>query len=55
MPEWNGVGKGTWHLFGRVHRQLDSAPLGYSLDVGVDSNYFYPLNFEQIQEVFEDR
>ncbi len=38
MREWHGSWRGSWHFFGHVHGRLNHEPLGYSLDVGVDSN-----------------
>lgn len=55
MREWNGAYGGAWHLFGHVHGGLDKAPLGYSLDVGVDSNRFFPWSFEEISAVLSKR
>jgi calcineurin-like phosphoesterase family protein len=43
MREWPGAWRGVWHLFGHVHGRLDRAPLGLSLDVGVDSHDFRPI------------
>lgn len=55
MREWNRAYGGAWHLFGHVHGRLDGEPLGYSMDVGVDSNRFYPWRFDQIAAVFAGR
>ncbi len=55
MREWNGCYRGAWHLHGHVHGRLNHAPLGHSMDVGVDSNDFRPWAFEEIIELFEGR
>jgi calcineurin-like phosphoesterase family protein len=55
MREWRWCKHGTWHLFGHVHGRLDKAPLGLSLDVGVDSHEFRPWSFEEIRAVFAAR
>lgn len=55
MREWHGVYRGWWHLFGHVHSRLDSKPLGYSMDVGVDSNNYRPISFDEIAALFETR
>jgi len=55
MREWNGVWRSAWRQFGHVHSRLDAAPLGLSIDVGVDSNNFHPLAFEDIKAKFRDR
>jgi calcineurin-like phosphoesterase family protein len=55
IREWNQCRRGSWHLFGHVHGRLDDAPLGYSLDVGVDSHDFRPWSFEEIEAVLAAR
>ena len=50
MREWPGAWKGVWHLFGHVHGRLDQQPWGFSLDVGVDSHHFTPINIDIIAE-----
>jgi len=55
MREWHGCWRGAWHFFGHVHGRLNHEPLGYSLDVGVDSNRFRPWQFEEIEALFERR
>lgn len=55
MREWHGSWRGAWHFFGHVHGRLNHQPLGYSLDVGVDSNRFRPWAFEEIEALFAGR
>lgn len=55
MREWHGSWRGSWHLFGHVHSRLNHEPLGYSLDVGVDSNEYKPWRFEEIEALFSVR
>ncbi len=55
MREWHGVYRRWWHLFGHVHGRLDDQPLGYSMDVGVDSNGYRPVSLEEIAEIFASR
>ncbi len=55
MREWHGCYRGAWHLHGHVHGRLNHAPLGHSIDVGVDSNEYRPWAFEEIAEVLKDR
>jgi len=55
MREWHGCWRGAWHFFGHVHGRLNHQPLGYSLDVGVDSNRFRPWAFEEMEMLFADR
>ena len=45
---WAKSHYGSWHLFGHSHGTLES--YGYSFDVGVDTNNFYPYSFDQIKE-----
>ena len=55
MREWHGCWRGAWHLFGHVHGRLNHEPVGYSLDVGVDSNRFRPWRLEEIEALFAAR
>ncbi len=55
MREWHGCWRGAWHLFGHVHGRLNHEPLGYSLDVGVNSNNFRPWRLEEIEALFAER
>ena len=55
MREWPGAWRGAWHLFGHVHGSLDSQPLGYSLDVGIDSHGLMPLAVEEIAAIMATR
>jgi calcineurin-like phosphoesterase family protein len=48
MREWHMAWRGAWHLFGHVHGRLEDDPLGLSLDVGVDSHGFAPIDFDTI-------
>ncbi len=55
MREWHGAWHGAWHLFGHVHGRLDHQPLGFSLDVGVDSHDFRPWSVAEIEAALKDR
>jgi calcineurin-like phosphoesterase family protein len=55
MREWPGAWRGAWHLFGHVHGRLNHEPIGYSLDVGVDTHCFRPWSFEEISAVLDSR
>jgi calcineurin-like phosphoesterase family protein len=55
MREWPGAWSGAWHLFGHVHGRLDREPLGFSLDVGVDSHGFAPLALEEVATIMQRR
>jgi calcineurin-like phosphoesterase family protein len=55
MREWHGSYRKAWHLFGHVHGRLNEKPLGYSLDVGVDSHEFRPWSMDEVGAVFAMR
>jgi calcineurin-like phosphoesterase family protein len=53
---WNGSHRGTWHLYGHSHSQLqeqnptgamDESPL--SFDVGVDAVGYFPVSIDQVR------
>lgn len=46
MRSWRGAHKGSWHLYGHVHGNMP--PHFKSFDVGVKSNNWTPLSFEQV-------
>jgi calcineurin-like phosphoesterase family protein len=48
LREWRKSYYGSYHCFGHTHGNL--APLGNSVDVGVDNWDFYPVCIEQILE-----
>ena len=48
MRVWHKKHYGAWHLYGHSHGTLDS--LDKSMDVGVDTNNFYPYHFDEIKE-----
>lgn len=49
MREWDKSWRGSWHLFGHVHGRLDNEPFSKSMDVGVDSNSYTPVSFEDVR------
>jgi len=53
LRTWNGVGRGSYMLFGHVHGTLDGR--GRSMDVGVDSIGFSPISWEEIIQEMEQR
>ncbi len=48
LREWPNAWRGAWHLYGHVHGKFDATPLGLSLDVGVDSHSFGPIDMETV-------
>ena len=54
MLSWRTSIHGSWHLFGHCHGSLDH-PRTYALDVGVDTNNFYPYSEIEIINIFKHR
>ena len=58
LAEWQHFYYGSYHLYGHTHGTFNLAemtlkrerPNGNCLDVGVDSNNYEPLSFEEIKE-----
>ena len=54
MLTWNASHRGSWQLFGHVHGGLSNkGEIKHSpsqMDVGVDTNNFYPYSYQQIKE-----
>ena len=51
MRSWNWVMKGSWHLFGHVHGNLQ--PFGKSIDIGVDVMNFRPVSFDELRIIMD--
>lgn len=53
MVVWDKSHRGSWQLFGHVHGMLDKdARLSPNqLDVGVDSNGFRPISYQEVKEI----
>lgn len=49
MRTWNKSHYGSYHLYGHEHGNIPS--YGFSMDVGVDTNNFYPYSEEEIIEI----
>lgn len=52
---WNGSYRGAWHLFGHSHGNLDEEPWGLSFDIGVDSNNFEPLSYQEVKNIMKTK
>ena len=52
---WNAGHHGTWHLHGHTHRNLKTSKNIRRWDVGVDSNNYFPVSFEQIAEIMKNK
>lgn len=53
MRVWNRSHYGSWQVYGHSHGKLE--PIGLQWDVGVDNNNFYPVSFEQLKNIMEER
>lgn len=54
LRSWEQMGTGSMHLYGHVHSSIDQRiGLGRSMDVGVDGNYFKPIEMADIVRVME--
>ena len=49
MRVWNKSHFNAWQLYGHSHGKLQ--PVGKQYDVGVDNNKFYPVSFEELQDI----
>lgn len=47
---WKGSHHGVWNLYGHSHGSLSDDNTLLSMDVGVDTNNFYPYTFDQIKQ-----
>lgn len=43
----------SWMLYGHSHGMLE--PVGKQWDCGVDNNDYYPISFEQVKDIMENR
>jgi len=50
MRTWPRSHFNSWHLYGHSHGRLVPS-IGKSMDVGVDTNDYYPYSFEKIVEI----
>ena len=49
MRVWNKSHYGAWHLYGHSHGTLENDPKSLSIDVGVDTNNYYPYSYEDVK------
>ncbi len=52
MRSWASRGRGGFQLYGHVHGKM--AGIGRQMDVGVDTNNFYPYNYDEIYKRLKD-
>jgi calcineurin-like phosphoesterase family protein len=53
MKVWDASHFDSWHLFGHSHGTLDA--VGKSWDVGVDSNEFTPISFNDLGAIMNNQ
>lgn len=53
MRVWDNSHRNSWHLYGHSHGTLPS--IGKSHDVGVDSNKFTPISFDQLKDIMSKK
>ena len=51
MLTWRRSHYNSWHCYGHSHGRLKTK--GKTLDVGVDTNNFFPYSFDQIEKIME--
>ena len=49
MKVWAASHRGTWHLYGHSHGNLEEDPHSKSFDIGVDCWDYYPLYYDLIK------
>lgn len=54
MLSWRSSIHGSWHFYGHCHGSLDH-PRRYALDVGMDTNDFFPYSERQIINIMKHR
>jgi calcineurin-like phosphoesterase family protein len=55
MQAYNCSHFNAWMLYGHIHNDASNIIQGKKMNVGVDNNNFYPINFEQIQQYMNQR
>lgn len=51
LRTWSRHHRGSYHLYGHSHGSLP--PLGRSMDVGVNTNGYFPYSYEDIVDIME--
>lgn len=55
MRVWNASHWGTYHLYGHSHGSLPDDPTSRSFDVGVDCHDFYPLSYNEVKSIMNQK
>ncbi|MGD8799649.1 MAG: hypothetical protein PVJ44_14050 [Desulfobacterales bacterium] len=53
MRVWPRSHYNSWQLYGHSHGKL--TPIGKQWDIGVDNNDFYPVSFNKVREIMQNR
>ena len=53
MRVWPRSHYNSWQLYGHSHGKLP--PIGKQWDIGVDNNDFYPVSFNKVHEIMQNR
>ena len=53
MRVWPRSHYNSWQLYGHSHGKLP--PIGKQWDIGVDNNDFYPVSFNKVREIMQNR
>lgn len=52
---WPRSHQGSWHAYGHSHGQLPDDPTSKSMDVGVDTNNYYPYSIQEFASRIKDK
>jgi calcineurin-like phosphoesterase family protein len=52
---WDKSHHGSWNLYGHSHGTLFDDPHLRSIDVGVDSHNYYPISFDQVKRLMNNK
>ncbi len=52
---WNASHWGTYHLYGHTHGTLPDDPKARSFDIGVDCHNFYPLSYDEVKAIMQQK
>jgi calcineurin-like phosphoesterase family protein len=53
MRTWPKSHYNSWHLYGHSHGRLPS--IGKSMDIGVDTNDYYPYSYSEIRSIMANK
>jgi len=52
---WDKHHFGSWHLYGHSHGNIIDDSNRKRMDIGADTNNFYPYTYEEIRRIMEER